>query len=52
MGLKTLPDGLYKVQTSYLYAGFVISGGKVTMCAPILRNKLSYWMSVASKISD
>ena len=44
------PDGLYRVTTSYLCAGFVIEGGKVTRCAPILKKKLSYWMRVAKRI--
>jgi hypothetical protein len=43
-------DGLYRVTTSYLCAGFVVENAKVTRCAPILRRKLSYWLSVASWI--
>ena len=46
----TLPDGLYRVTTPYLCAGFVVERGQVTMCAPILRGKLSYWMTVAVKV--
>jgi hypothetical protein len=46
----TLPDGLYRVTTSYLCAGFVVAGGKVTACAPILRRKLAYWMTVAVRV--
>lgn len=44
-----MKDGLYRVTTSYLCAGFVVSGGKVkaSMCAPILRRKLAYWVTVA-----
>jgi len=42
-----LADGLYRVTTSYLCAGFVIKNGVVTACAPILRKKLSYWMTIA-----
>jgi len=45
------PDGLYRVTTRYLCAGFVIEGGKVTGCAPILRKKLAYWMTVAERIA-
>lgn len=44
-------DGLYRVTTRYLCAGFVVEGGRVTMCAPILRKKLDYWMTVARKVS-
>lgn len=45
-----LPDGLYQVTTKYLCAGFVVEGGRVTVCAPILRRKLDYWMTVAVRI--
>ena len=40
-------DGLYRVITTYLCAGFVVERGRVTDCAPILRKKLSYWLGVA-----
>jgi len=43
-----MADGLYRVTTSFLCAGFVIECGIVTMCAPILRvSKLKYWISIA-----
>jgi len=45
-----LADGLYRVTTSYLCAGFVVENGVVTDCAPILRKKLTYWMSIAKKV--
>jgi hypothetical protein len=45
-------DGLYRVETSYLCAGFVVRGGQVTECAPILRRKLKYWMTVAIRIGE
>jgi hypothetical protein len=44
-------DGLYRVENRYLCAGFVIEGGKVTRCAPILRRKLTYWMTVAERVA-
>ena len=47
-----MTDGLYRVTTSYLCAGFVVEGGVVTMCAPILRKRLSYWMTIAVRIAD
>ena len=47
-----LRDGLYRVETSYLCAGFVIENGAVTWCAPILRKKIEYWKTVAVRISD
>lgn len=46
-----MSDGLYRVTTSYLCAGFVVEHGHVTHCAPILRRKLSYWMTVAERIA-
>jgi hypothetical protein len=42
-----LDDGLYRVETPAFVAGFVIEGGVVTRCAPILRRRLSYWMRFA-----
>lgn len=45
-------DGLYQVTTSYLCAGFVIEGGRVVMCAPILRKRLSYWKTIAKRLAD
>jgi hypothetical protein len=47
-----MKDGLYQVTTSYLCAGFVIEGGKVVMCAPILRRKIEYWKKVARRIGS
>jgi hypothetical protein len=43
-------DGLYRVVTPHLCAGFVVEGGRVTLCAPILRRRLAYWMTVARRI--
>ena len=45
-----MTDGLYQVTTSYLCAGFVVTNGRVTICAPILRKKLAYWMTVARRV--
>jgi len=45
-----MADGLYQVSTPYLCAGFVIRGGAVTRCAPILRKKITYWKLVAKRI--
>ena len=42
-----MKDGLYRVTTSYLCAGFVIENGQVTQCAPILWKKLEYWKTIA-----
>lgn len=45
-----MSDGLYQVTTRYLCAAFVVEGGVVTHCAPILRKNLAYWKTVAVKI--
>jgi len=45
-----LPDGLYRVVTPYLCAGFVVKNGRVALCAPILRRRLDYWKTVARRI--
>lgn len=47
-----LRDGLYRVTTSYLCAGFVVRDGAMTACAPILVKRLSYWKTVAVRISS
>jgi hypothetical protein len=43
-------DGLYRVTTSYLCAGFVVEGGRVTLCAPMLRRRIAYWKTVAVRV--
>lgn len=43
-------DGLYRVTTKYLCAGFVVEGGRITMCAPILRRGIDYWRTVAVRV--
>lgn len=43
-------DGLYQVETNYLCAAFSVEGGEVVRCAPILRNKLDYWKTIARRI--
>jgi hypothetical protein len=45
-------DGLYRVVTPHFVAGFVIKGGKVKACAPILRRMLPYWAQRARWIAD
>lgn len=47
-----MQDGLYRVTTSYLCAGFVVQNGKIVQCAPILRNKINYWKTIAVRIKD
>jgi hypothetical protein len=43
-------DGLYRVVTPHLCAGFVVEDGRVTRCAPILRKRLTYWLTVAERL--
>jgi hypothetical protein len=45
-------DGLYRVVTPYLCAGFVLRAGAVIECAPILRARLRHWMTVATWIAE
>ena len=45
-----MPDGLYRVVTSYLCAGFVVHAGRVVECAPVLRKRLAYWRTVARRV--
>jgi len=42
-----LADGVYRVETEFFCAGFVIANGKVTECAPILRRNFNYWKKKA-----
>jgi hypothetical protein len=47
-------DGLYQVTTRYLCAGFVVEQGRVrrSRCAPILRKRLAYWVTIARRLGD
>jgi len=47
--MKLLRDGLYRVQTPDFCAGFLVEGGKVTQCAPILRRKIGFWLRLAER---
>lgn len=44
-------DGLYRVSTRYLCAGFIVRDGRIVACAPILRRKLAYWRTVAERVA-
>jgi hypothetical protein len=48
----TLPDGLYRVTTHYLCAGFVVRRGTIVRCAPILTKHLSYYLLYATRVCD
>lgn len=48
-----MKPGLYQVTTRYLCAGFVVErDGSVVVCAPILRKRLRYWMTIAQEVVD
>ena len=47
-----MKDGLYRVVTPYLCAGFDVVNGRVTICAPILRAKIAYWQTVAKWVCE
>lgn len=40
-------DGLYRVCTPHLCAGFVVLNGRITRCAPVLRKRTAYWRTIA-----
>lgn len=45
-----LPDGIYRVSNHYLCASFVVEGGMVSDCAPILRKNLASWSRSAQLV--
>jgi len=45
-----MKDGLYRVVTKYLVAGFVLKDDKIIHCAPILNKKIKYWKTIAEWI--
>lgn len=45
-----MEDGLYRVATKYLCAGFVIKDNKLIAIAPILKKKFNYWKTIAKRI--
>ena len=47
-----MSNGLYRVTTKYLCAGFIVENGRITRCAPILRNKIAYWKTIAIRVGD
>jgi len=47
-----MKDGLYQVTTGYLCAGYVIKAGIITLCAPILQKKFSYWQRIAKWVCE
>jgi hypothetical protein len=47
----TQPDGLHWVSAHYLCGGFVVEHGRVVVFAPILRRRLTYWRTVATRVA-
>lgn len=47
--MKSIPpkDGLYRVTYWNFCAGFVVREGKIVRCAPILRKRMRFWLTVA-----
>jgi hypothetical protein len=45
-----MKDGLYIVDYHNIYGAFVIRGGEVRNCAPILRNRIDYFKKIAKWI--
>lgn len=45
-----ISDGLYRVDYRGICAGFVVEGGRVVSCAPILRRRLSFWVKIARRV--
>lgn len=45
-------DGLWAVVTDTWVAGFVVRGGRVVDCAPILRRRIDYWRTRARWICE
>lgn len=48
-----LPDGLYTViAPPLLTAGFVVEGGRIRKCAPILKRRIGYWIKRATRVQE
>lgn len=45
-----MDDGLYRVLYKGICAGFVVKRGRIVKCAPILRRKMAFWKTIATKI--
>lgn len=47
-----LYEGLHQVVYKNICAGFVVKNGKIVECAPILKKKIDYWVTVAKRVCD
>lgn len=45
-----MKDGLYLVNYGTICAGFVVRGGEITVCAPILRKKIDFFAKIAKYV--
>lgn len=45
-----LDDGLYRVTTNFLCAGFIVKDGVIVRCAPILKKRIEYWKKIAKAV--
>jgi hypothetical protein len=45
-------DGLYQVNWRNICAGFVVKHGRVIVCAPILKRRISFFQTVAKLICN
>ena len=42
-----LQDGVYRVTHGGICAGFIVRGGRIVKCAPILKKQRAQWMEHA-----
>lgn len=45
-----MKDGLYMVNYGSICAGFVVRGGNITVCPPVLRKKIDFFKTIAKYI--
>lgn len=47
-----MKNGLYQVTYKGICAGFSIENGRVTSCAPVLRSRIEFWVTIAKLIKS
>lgn len=45
-----MKDGLYQVTYKGICAGFVVKGGRVIRKAPVLKNRMEFWKTIAVRV--
>lgn len=45
-----MEDGVYRVVSGAICAGYVVEGGRVVSCAPVLRRRIDYWMTKGVRV--